>query len=76
VRGTFNVAHANAAKREDGWRSKDGGQEEHSLIGDKGSADREIRPDRERKRAQTNRRHRECRNRPRRAYRDLAGARG
>ena len=125
MRGTFDVAHANAAERQDRWRSKDGGQEEHSLTGDKGSActhrsrsnavadrgeagiaakpraecsmadkaqadrgddrpqhaacrrvedtgshhDREIRPDRERKRAQTNRRHRECRHQPRRAYR-------
>ena len=38
VRGTFDVAHANAAERQDRWRSKDGGQEEHSLTGDKGSA--------------------------------------
>jgi hypothetical protein len=123
VLGTLDIAHANAGKRQDRWRSKYGGQEEHGLTGDKRSActhggrgdavayrgeariaaepraersmanqteadrgnDRpqhaagrrvqdtrshhngEIRPDRERKRAQTNRRHRQPGNQPRRA---------
>jgi hypothetical protein len=124
VLGTLDLAHANAPKRQDRRRSKDGGQKEHRLIGDKRSAcphrsrrdaiadrreasiaaeprtecgmankaeadcgddrsqhaacrrvedtgshdHREIRPDGECKRAQTNRRHREPRNQPRRAY--------
>src|SRR6185295_13142142 len=36
--GAFDIAHANARERQDRRRAKHGGQEEHSLTGDEGSA--------------------------------------